>query len=157
MSKVVGIDVSQATLDVAVMTGTQHSAYIKVPNEAQGYQQLVRWLNKHASQGCAVCLEATGRYGDAVAQALYAAGFQVSIVNPARIRGYADSQVRRNKTDKLDAKLIADFCRTQQPEPWTPPAPEIRQLQALVRHLASLEEARQQLVNRLRDAVSLPD
>jgi transposase len=157
MSKVVGIDVSKETLDVAVMTGAQHSAYVKVPNSTAGYQQLVRWLNKHASKGCAVCLEATGRYGDGVAETLYEAGFRVSVVNPARIRGYADSQLRRNKTDKLDAQLIADFCRTQQPEPWTPPAPEIRQLQALVRHLASLEETRQQLVNRLRDATSLPE
>ena len=117
----------------------------------------MRWLLKHGGKGCAVCLETTGRYGEAVAEALYAAGFRVSVVNPARIRGYADAQLRRNKTDKLDAQLIADFCRTQQPEPWTPPDPELRQLQALVRHLTALEETRQQLTNRLRDGDCLPD
>lgn len=157
MPKVAGIDVSKDTLDVAVMSEGQHSAYVQVPNTTSGHGQLIRWLNKHARQGCAVCLEATGRYGEAVAEALYEAGFQVSVVNPARLRGYANSQLRRNKTDKLDAQLIADFCRTQQPEPWTPPAPEIRQLQALVRHLATLEDARQQVENRLREAASLPE
>ncbi len=157
MTKVAGIDVSKDTLDVAVMSDAQHSAYVQLPNTASGHAKLIRWLTKHAHKGCAVCLEATGRYGDAVAEALYDAGFAVSVVNPARLRGYADSQLRRNKTDKLDAKLIADFCRTQQPEPWMPPAPEIRQLQALVRHLATLEEARQQVGNRLRNAASLPD
>jgi transposase len=157
MTKVAGIDVSKNTLDVAVMSDAQHSAYVQLPNTASGHGQVIRWLNKHAGKGCAVCLEATGRYGEAVAEALYAAGFRVSVVNPARLRGYADSQLRRNKTDKLDAKLIADFCRTQQPDAWTPPAPEVRQLQALVRHLATLEETRQQVGNRLRDAASLPE
>ncbi len=101
--------------------------------------------------------EATGRYSEGVAAYLHEAGYRVSVVNPARIRGYATSQLRRNKTDKLDAPLIADFCRTQQPEAWTPPPPEVRQLQALVRHLRSLETAKQQADNRLREAAALPD
>src|SRR5260221_12823425 len=57
--------------------------------------------------------------------------------------------MQRNKTDKLDAALIADFCRTQQPEAWTPPAPEMRQLQQLVRHLDDLTQARQMAKNHL--------
>ena len=107
MTKVAGIDVSKDSLDVVVLTERQSSAYVQLPNTEAGYGQLVRWLRKHGSKGGAVCLEATGRYGDGVAQALYDAGFRVSVVNPARIRGYADSQLRRNKTDKLDAQLIA--------------------------------------------------
>ena len=61
MTKVAGIDVSKASLDVAVMTGGQHSAYVQVPNTASGPTAGVRWLNKHAHPGCAVCREATGR------------------------------------------------------------------------------------------------
>jgi transposase len=56
--------------------------------------------------------------------------------------------MQRNKTDKLDAALIADFCRTQQAAAWTPPAPEIRQL---VRHLDDLTRARQQARNHVAD------
>jgi len=52
-------------------------------------------------------------------------GHQVSVVNPARIKAYAHSQLTRNKTDQLDASVIADFCRTQQPALWTPPAPAL--------------------------------
>jgi transposase len=156
MAKVVGIDVSKDTLDVVVMDERQQTQAIQVDNDEQGYQALKGWLNKRQARGVAVCLEATGRYGDGVAQALYDAGYRVSVVNPARIKGYADSQLRRNKTDKLDAKLIADFCRTQAPDPWTPPAPEVQQLQALVRHLATVEKAKQQADNRLREAKSLP-
>jgi transposase len=71
------------------------------------------------------------------------------VVNPAGSKGYAASQMRRNKTDKLDAALIADLCRTQQPAAWTPPAPELRQLQQLVRHLDDLIRARQVAQNHL--------
>jgi transposase len=94
-------------------------------------------------------LEATGAYGEALAEYLYQAGYRLSVVNPARIKGYGLAQLARNKTDKLDAALIADFCRTQQPAAWTPLPPEVRQLQALVRHLEDLTQATQSVRNRL--------
>jgi transposase len=68
------------------------------------------------------------------------------VVKPARIKGYAEAQMRRNKTDQLDAALIADFVRTQHPPQWIPPTHEWRHLQALVRHLQDLEHMRQQTV-----------
>jgi transposase len=93
-------------------------------------------------------LEATGSYGDDLAQFLYDTGVTVSVVNPARIKAYADSRLSRNKTDAGDAALIADFCRSQQPDGWTPPPPEQRELQALVRHWQNLTQMKQQEVNR---------
>ena len=152
---VLGIDVSKDTLDVVWMDAQRQTQYCQVENAASGYAKLKRWLRKRPVDG--VCLEATGRYSEGVAEYLHEAGYQVSVVNPARIRGYATSQLRRNKTDKLDATLIADFCRTQQLEAWTPPPPEVRALQALVRHLATLETAKQQADNRLRETAALPD
>src|SRR5258708_1578188 len=152
---VLGIDVSKDTLDVVWMDAQRQTHYCQVDNGASGYAKLKRWLRKRPVE--AVGLEATGRYSEGVAEYLHEAGYRVSVVNPARIRGYATSQLRRNKTDKLDAMLIADFCRTQQPEAWTPPPPEVRQLQALVRHLSTLETAKQQADNRLREATALPD
>jgi transposase len=74
------------------------------------------------------------------------------VVNPARVKGYAASQMRRNKTDRLDAELLADFGRTQQPAVWTPPTPQLRLLQQLMRHLEDLTLARQQVQNHLEDA-----
>ena len=62
-------------------------------------------------------------YGEGVAEYLYSQGYTISVVNPARIKAYAASQLQRNKTDKLDAALIADFCRTQQSPLWMPPDP----------------------------------
>ncbi len=73
----------------------------------------------------------------------------MSVVNPARIKAYAASQLPRNKTDKLDAALMADFGRTQSPPLWTPPDPAWRELRTLVRHLEDLESDRQREANRL--------
>jgi transposase len=154
--KWVGTDVSKDKLDVVLLDETGQRQAGQFENTASGYTQLARWLTKRRAAGSPVCLEATGHYSEGVAEALYAAGYRVSVVNPARIRGYADAQLRRNKTDALDAALIADFCRTQAPDAWTPPPPEVRQLQALVRHLSSLEQAKQAVDNRLRDRTALP-
>jgi transposase len=84
-----------------------------------------------------------------VADYLVEQGYTVSVVNPARLKGYADRRMQPNKTDKLAAALIADFCRTEPPSTWTPPPPEIRQLQQLVRHLDDLTQTPQQAKNRL--------
>jgi transposase len=154
--KWVGIDVSKDKLDVALLDDAGASQVGQFDNMASGYAQLGRWLSKRRAAGSPVCLEATGPYSEGVAEALYAAGYRVSVVNPARVRGYADAQLRRNQTDALDARLLADFCRTQAPEAWTPPPAEVRQLQALVRHLSNLEQAKQVADNRLRDRAALP-
>jgi hypothetical protein len=50
----------------------------------------------------------------------------------------------RTKTDAVDAALIARFCKSQSPEPWIPPLPEIRVLQALIRHCDHLKKTRAQ-------------
>ena len=56
-----------------------------------------------------------------MAETLHQRGYRVSVVNPARVKAYAASQMQRNKIDTLEATLIADYCRTQQPPAWTPP------------------------------------
>jgi transposase len=100
-------------------------------------------------------MEATGMYGEALAEWLFAKGYAVSVVNPAQIKAYGVAQLRRVKTDKADAQLIADFGRTQQPPVWEPPPPEVKHLRALVRYMDKLQEECQREQNRLhaqRDA-----
>jgi transposase len=154
MYPVLGIDVAKATLAVALQTSPQHTATGSFANTPAGFVQLQRWLVKRSPQPVHVCLEATGRYGQAVAQALVAAGHRVSIVNPRRIYAYGQSQLKRSKTDKLDAQLIAHFCATQVPEPWTPPTPQQQALQELTRHLDSLKREHTRLRNRLAAGVT---
>jgi transposase len=78
------------------------------------------------------CLEATGVYGEAIALFLHERGHLISVVNPLRIKGYAQSNMQRNKIDRLDAQLIADFCLTQKPESWPPPLADRGQTIAII-------------------------
>lgn len=149
MDGYVGIDVSKERLDAVILKGERRESQ-HFTNTATGFGKLAQWLKRRGQPSTLhVCLEATGHYSEGVAVFLVESGFRMSVVNPARIKAYGDSLLSRNKTDKLDAVLIADFCRTQQPPLWTPPPPEIRQLQALMRHLDDLTTARQQARNRL--------
>ena len=119
-------------------------------NTEAGCKKLSKWLRNKGVGQVWVCLEATGRYGEQLAEYFFEAGYQVSVVNPARIRKYADSQLRRNKTDRLDAVVIADFCRTQEPPLWAPPTPQKRDLQEMSRRLEGLIEQRTRETNRLK-------
>jgi transposase len=143
----VGIDVAKDTLQVCLLGVSKQRQ--EFANTRKGQRQLVTWLKKHSDGAVFVGLEATGSYGAAVCAYLYEQAIVVSVINPARIKAYAQSQLKRHKTDAIDAELIADFCRTQQPDPWSPPLPEEEELRALVRHLDDLKAQRQAEKNRL--------
>jgi transposase len=119
-----------------------------VPNSQTGIGQLQAWLKNRQADHVHACLEASGGWSEEVAIALAESGHVVSLVNPSRIKALAQSEMLRTKTDRIDAGLIARFCLLHQPEPWTPPAPEIRVLQGLVRRQQSLIEMRVEEENR---------
>ena len=153
--RVVGIDVAKETLDVVLSDGF-HKNYDQFLNTQKGHEELEWWLRKQTDSKIHVCLEATGQYGDGVAEYLFAHGYLVSVVNPARIKHYANSKLRRNKTDKADAELIAEYCIREKPAFWTPPQASFKDLQALVRHLDDLQGAYRQESNRLQSGVHTP-
>ncbi len=150
-----GIDISKDTFD-AVLVQENRSIPFQASNNQVGHEKLSKWLKKHGGSNAHVCMEATGRYGDELAQFLHAQGLTVSVVNPRRITAYAASQLKRNKTDSLDAAVIADFCRTQNPDPWQPPPLAVRELQMMTRHLESLLDMRTEERNRLQSGVTAP-
>ena len=122
---VVGIDVAKNSLDVCLLGGEKrwHRQFSNAP---EGHRALERWLKQRSALPLGICLEATGQYGEAVAECLHQQGHRVSVVNPARIKAFGQSQLRRNKTDKADAHLIAQFCLSQRPLRWSPPWPLTR-------------------------------
>jgi transposase len=149
---VLGIDVAKMSLDVALMKG-ERTITRQFENTLKGYAQLAAWQRQQNACEAHVCLEATGQYGDGVAEYLYQQGHPVSVVNPARIKHYGNSKLRRNKTDKADAQLIAIYCERENPALWSPPPASFKDLQVLVRHLEDLHEARQQEANRQSSGV----
>jgi transposase len=142
-----GIDIAKRTFDAALLQ-QERLRHRQFANTAAGFAQLHSWLCAHATAPIHAGLEATSRYGDALALFLHQHGLRVSVINPARTHAFAKSELSRTKTDKTDAALIARFVASQHPAAWTPPPPEQRQLQAFVRRLDALQAMRQAERNR---------
>jgi len=144
---ILGIDISKATFH-AHLIAERGEAKKAFPNSTTGFGQLDSWLRNRGVGKLHACMEATGSYWEALALHLHEHGHGVSVVNPGRTKAYAQSEQLRSKTDAVDAALIARFCQSQKLQAWEPPAPEIRMLQALSRHLEYLKSTRAEYLTR---------
>jgi transposase len=144
----VGIDVSKATLDCCLLAPAGAARERAFPNTPAGFAALLAWADRHAPGTARFGMEASGGYEDAPATHPHAAGRVACVINPTRVKYAGIMPGRGNKTDKADARLIAQYVRDHAPPAWSPPAPEVRELQALVRRrddlrgLAAHEKAR---------------
>lgn len=148
---ILGIDISKDKFDVALRAvGADDAAGpgAVFANTPAGFKKLRRWLGQQQAEHVHACLEATSRYGDALALFLVTHQQTVSIVNPRRIRHYADSLLVRTQHDALDAAIIARFCATQKPPAWQPAPSELRELQDLTRLRHFFVGQSQRLQNR---------
>ena len=147
---ILGIDVAKLKLDIALLNHGKFKSKV-FDNTPTGFRELIAWLvSKGVQPDCShVCLEATGPYSEAVAIFLCDAGWAVSVVNPARVKGFAQGELARNKTDRADAALLARFCAAMRPDLWTPPPAAWRELRAWVDRLQALKDMHQQELNRI--------
>jgi transposase len=123
----VGIDVSKATLDVALGSDGE---LVQGSNDESGIAALVSRITQAAP--VLVVLEATGGYEWLVAAALAAAGLPVAVVNPRQVRDFARATGVLAKTDKIDARVLARFAEAIRPEPRAVPTPEAKEIQELL-------------------------
>lgn len=147
-----GIDVAKAKLDCALRSADGKHKHKVFDNSPTGFAAMTAWLAKHHAANAHVCMEATGVYWEAVAEYLAHRRMTVSVVNPAQIKAFGASRLVRTKTDKVDAKLIAEFCHERHPEPWQAPTLGEQALRALVLRLDALQAMRTQESNRLEVA-----
>jgi len=141
MAAILGLDISKDTIDACLLDERGEHAK-KIANNPKGFGRLERWLINRRAKDIHVCMEATGAYFEGVAEALADAGHLVSVVNPAQIKFYAQSLLSRAKTDAVDARIIAQFCRAQRPPPWKAPSAKERKLRGLVRFCDHLKSTR---------------
>lgn len=148
-SAILGVDIAKDKFDcVLLIEGKQHRQTFT--NTAAGWKKLSHWLEKNGAKTVHACMEATGRLWHGLAQHLIGAQHRVSVVNPLRIKRYAQSRLSRNKNDAVDSALIAFFCREQDPPLWNPPSPAQSNLQELTRLLSARKEQVQEEKNRLK-------
>jgi len=146
---ILGIDISKRHFDVALMLLNNKQKHKKFSNDPKGFEALKSWLLQFDIDRLHACMEATNIYGNKLAEYLYDLDYEVSIVNPISIKGFAQSELNRTKTDKQDASLIARFCVAMSPRLWEPEPQNVRILKALVHRVDALVDMRQQEVNRL--------
>lgn len=100
----VGIDVSKATLDIAASSTI---VQFSVANDTDGFDSIIAELKKH--DVALVLMEATGGLEAAVACALQAEGFELAVVNPRQARDFARAMGYLAKTDRIDARVLAQM------------------------------------------------
>jgi len=130
----VGIDVSKATLDVALGPGGETW---RVANDQAGRAALVARLS--LPRPAAIVLEATGGLELPLVGELAAAGLPVRVVNPRQVRDFAKATGRLAKTDRLDARVLAGFAEALRPEPRPLPDAATQALRALVTRRQQLQ------------------
>jgi transposase len=103
---VAGIDVSKAALDVSISGASIRTG--RFDNTPEGQSELARALSV---VGCAlICMESTGGWESAAACRLQLQGLSVAVTNPTRVRSFAKSMGYLAKTDKVDARVLAEFA-----------------------------------------------
>lgn len=144
-----GADVAKAKLDCALFNSATSKVKTKVvPNTPAGYKQLLEWLRKQNAPTPHVIMEPTGIYHEAAALALTDAGLTVSLVNPARIRKFAQALGVKTKTDKADSIVLARYGATQKPAAWQPPPASVRALKAMLTRRDAVADDLQRERNR---------
>lgn len=151
-SAILGIDVSKATLHLALFRGERRPQKKTIANDLLGFAQLTQWLSDQGVKEVHACLEATNTYGQGIATYLHQQGHQVSVVNPTRVQGFVQGELSRTKNDSTDAAGIGRFCAAMKPKLWHPLAPEAAELQQLTRRLEMLQRMVTQEKNRLGTA-----
>ena len=143
--QVIGMDVSKDTVDLSIYNGSDHFCKT-LKNTAKSLLQFVKHYDPNQIH---LVMESTGIYHLRLAMAATERGYKVSIVNPLIIKRYSEMKMRRAKTDRADAKLIAEFGYEQQPPLFTPASKERSQLMQILKGLEDLYQSRTQMSNRL--------
>lgn len=143
----VGIDVGKSVLDVCIYELDKHW---QAANTPVGIKGLLSQLNRYKLTR--VLVEATGGYERALAEACVAKELPIVVVQPIQVRQFAKAQGILAKTDKIDARLIAQFGVVMRPEVRSLPNQKVRYIRDLLARKRQLNEARTQELNRQHKA-----
>ncbi len=146
--KIIGFDVSKKFFDFAYLKSNKKWFNQQLDYDKNGLSKLVKIIPDKS-----ICvMEATGPYYLKLANFLYSKGFKVCVVNPLVIRRYSQMLLKRTKTDKADAQLIAMYGKNQSPDFWKPNNENIQRIRQMNSVLESLIKERTSWLNRIEAA-----
>lgn len=148
----VGVDIAAKTASIAFAESAKSvQPAFDITQNKQGVNQLLSRLKKtgHSPEDILIVVEVTSNYWWYIALSLHNAGFAVSVINPAQGHYFARAELKRAKTDRLDAQMLARLGATLKPKLWTPP-PDIKQeLYQRLQQRSDLRHMRTQVCNRI--------
>jgi len=147
MRNCIGIDVAKQYFDLHILKTGQDQ---RMENSTDGIRQCVAICNKIRPE--LIVMEATGGYELALAVTLQAEGFAVAVVNPRRVRDFAKAAGQIAKTDRLDARIIAQFAAAMEPMPTEQLSEHTQKIKALVARRSQLVGLHTAESNRLEHA-----
>jgi transposase len=159
----VGIDVAKAKHDCCIIdsNGSVLNDSLRISNSLEGFELLYRsilsFLHDKDISKAKIGLESTGHYSTNLQNYLHAKGFKLTILNPLATNLFRKAQtLRKTKTDKTDAKVIATMLFSDDTKSYSPVSYQIQELKSLTRHRYRLVGYRSKLkisINRLIDIV----
>lgn len=159
----VGIDVAKSKHDCCIIDsdGVIHTDSLRVPNSKEGFESLyasiLSILGSKDISNVKIGLESTGHYSNNITNYLYAKGFQVHTLNPLATNLFRKAHtLRKTKTDKTDARVIATMLFTDESKSYSPSSYQIQELKSLTRHRYRMIGYRSKLkisVTRLIDII----
>ncbi len=138
-SLICGVDVSSISLEARLGMEGPGATFKNTP---EGIGELAEWCRQHRVE--LVAMEATGGYEKRAFALLWARGVPVAVVNPCSVRRFADGMGVLEKTDRIDAGIIAWYAQVKPVRPTEPASPEQARLQALVTRLRQLTDVQTQ-------------
>jgi transposase len=151
----VGVDIAAKTFTAAFALGEGKPKLEKKPFE-QDAEGFTRFLGRLAASEIIpnrqlIVMEATGPYWVALAVTLAQAGYRVSVANPSQVHYFAKAQLKRAKSDELDALTLAEFgqSRAMRLRLWSPPPSFYHELCQRISQRESLLKLQNQVENQL--------
>lgn len=137
-----GLDISKDKIDCALIKDEVPTAHKIIENNEAGFTELQSWLAEQQVEPdkLHVCCEATNVYYIPIATHLAQSQIAISVINPSIIKSYSALKLKRIKTDKQDAKLIAQYCRAENPNLWQPEHKTKAQLKSLCRRAEQINQ-----------------
>ncbi|MCG8313403.1 MAG: IS110 family transposase [Pseudomonadales bacterium] len=141
----VGVDVGKWMLDIHIY---EKDLYWQEENSPEGIKRILKRLAHYRVQR--LVMEATGRYQLALATAAHQKSLPVCIVKPMSVRRYAGAIEQLAKTDKIDARVIAEYAAVIQPDPTPKVSRNLQIIKDLMTRRRQVMEMRTQELNRLQ-------
>jgi len=146
MGKIIGIDISKQVFDVSFLEGNLWKHKV-LSNQLLGFEKLMTFIEKEDI----VVMEASGTYYLPLAEYLYSQGIHVVVENPLSIKRYAQSRLKRAKTDKADSKVIAEYGKKNLDELslWNPESKTCIRIRQMHTRIQMIQKQTSQTYNQL--------